>query len=52
MNAWGRLGEFRPQIFVWGAYYVSCKKRLCKTKYGFEGLISNVDSGSISGSTH
>ena len=22
-----------------GAYYHSCQKRLCKMKYGFEGLI-------------
>ena len=35
MNAYGGLEELLIQIFVWGAYYVSCQKRLCKIKYGF-----------------
>ena len=30
------LKEFLPQIFARGTY-VSCQKRLCKMKYGFEG---------------
>ena len=30
---------------AWGAYYVSCQKRLFKIKYGFEGSISNDDHG-------
>ena len=42
----GGLKEFLPQIFAWGAYYVSYqkkKKKNCKIKYGFKGSISNVD---------
>ena len=48
----GGLEEFLPQIFVWVAYYVSCQKRLCKIKYGFEGSISNAGRGPRPGSTH
>ena len=48
----GGLVEFLSQIFVWGVYNVSCQKRLCKIKYGFEGLISNADRGSRPDSTH
>ena len=38
----GRLKEIQPQIFVWGAYYVSYQKILCKIKYGAKGSISNI----------
>ena len=31
-----KLEEFPPQIFLWGAYYISYEKRLCKIKYGFQ----------------
>ena len=30
--------------FWGGAYYVSCQKRLCKTKYGPKGLIFKCQS--------
>ena len=33
----GDLKESLPQIFAWGAYYISCQKGLCKVKYDFEG---------------
>ena len=39
----GDLKEFLQQIFALEAYYVPYQKRLCKVRYGFEGLISNVD---------
>ena len=48
----GGFEDFLPQISVWGAYYVSSQRRLCKIKYGFEGLISNDDHGSRPGSTY
>ena len=41
----GRLKEFQTKICLRGSYYVSCKKRLLKMKYGFEGSISNFDLG-------
>ena len=41
----GGLKEFLLWIFAWGAYYVSCQKRLLKMKYGLESSISNVDLG-------
>ena len=47
----GRAWKFLPQIFVWGAYYDSCQKRLCNIKYGIEDSISNDDRGSRPGST-
>ena len=39
MSDWGEMNEFLPQIFSWGAYYVSCPKKIFKNK----GSISNVD---------
>ena len=58
MNAWGGGGGGRgtgrvpATEFCLGGYYVSCQKRLCKIKYGFEDLTSNVSRGSRPGSTH
>ena len=43
---------FLPKIFSEVAYYICCQERLCKTKHGFEGLVSNVDLDSPPGSTH
>ena len=44
-----RVKEFLLQIFCLGrrVCYISCQKRFCKTKYGFEGLISNIDLGQM-----
>ena len=33
----GDLKESLPQIFAWGAYYISFHKGLCKVQYDFEG---------------
>ena len=41
----GGLKGSLPQVFAFGAYYVSCQKRLCKMKFGFEGSIANVRLG-------
>ena len=41
----GSIKESLPQVFAWGgASYVSCQKRLCKMKYGFEGSIFKCQS--------
>ena len=42
MIAWGFLNSHR--YFPGEAYYVSCQKRLCKMKYGFEGSIFKCQS--------
>ena len=44
----GGLKESLPQVFAFGAYYVSCQKRLCKMEFGFEGSITNVRLGLFS----
>ena len=50
----GRVGELQSCCHIFfpvggrrggGAYYVPCQKTLFKTKYGYEGSISNVDLG-------
>ena len=42
-NEWlGRVKEFLPEIFAWGAYYFPWQKRLFKVKQGFEGSVFNV----------
>ena len=51
MNAWRDLKSSCHRHLPERAYFVSCQIRLCKIKYGFEGSISNVDLGSIPGST-
>ena len=38
----GGLNKSLPRIFAWGTYFVSCQKRLCKMKYGFEGSILSI----------
>ena len=35
----GGLKNLLPQIFTWGAYYISCQKDFAK--YDFEGSVSN-----------
>ena len=44
MSACGVLKESLPQLFAWGAYYVSCQKRLYKMKHGFKGSIFKCQS--------
>ena len=51
MNAQGGLKSSCHRFLSGGTYYVPCQKRLCKIKYGLEGLISNDDRGSRPGST-
>ena len=51
MNVWG-FKEFLAQMFAWGLTMFLVKKRLCKIKYGYERSVSNVDLGSLPGSTH
>ena len=45
MSAWGDLKSSYHGYLLGESCYISCQKKNLKIKYGFEGLISNVDLG-------